>query len=254
MNEAAATGTPALEVVYTPDPIAAAAGVFERTVREAIAARGSATVCVSGGKTPLPLYARLASEADLPWDRVTFAFSDERFVAHTHPDSNYGSLRAAFFDRLPTAPAQVLAWPILDTLERSAAAYAQALTALATNGPLFDLALLGIGADGHTASLFPGTGAAPETGTTVASEVPGIGPRLSLSTTTLSASRVVAFLVTGAGKADALRLNFPAAFGGTNGDTAAGTRRRPDPDTAPASAVSAAERLLLVTDSLQPVA
>lgn len=238
-----------LEVVYTLEPIATTAESFEAVVNEAIAARGTAVVCISGGRTPLPLYAKLAAESDLAWDRVTFLFSDERFVPHTHPDSNYRSIKDAFLDRLPLQPKSVLAWPILGTLNESAKAYARAIDELGANGPLFDFSLLGIGADGHTASLFPGTGAALATGSCVAGEVPGIGPRLSLSARTLSDSRVVAFLVTGTDKADALRLNFPAAFG-----TASRGVSGPYPDDAPASAISAKDRLLLITDSLSPLA
>ncbi|MBX3143055.1 MAG: 6-phosphogluconolactonase [Trueperaceae bacterium] len=238
-----------LQVVYTPEPITAAAELFEAVVGEAIAARGEAYVCISGGRTPLPLYAKLAAESDLAWDRVTFLFSDERFVPHTHPDSNYRSIDTAFLGRLPRPPRSVLAWPILGTLSESAAAYARSIDELGARGQLFDFTLLGIGADGHTASLFPGTGAALETGSTVAREVPSIGRRLSLSAPALSDSRVVAFLVTGADKADALRLNFPAAFGGTPDSQAA----MDTPDAAPASAITATERLLLVTDSLEPV-
>lgn len=229
--------------MYTPDPIQAAAALVEEAIASAVAARGQALVCLSGGQTPLPLYAALAAGSELPWERVTFAFSDERFVEHTHQDSNYGSIESTFIRRLPAPPAAVLAWPILADAESSAAAYARIIDQHRRNGPLFDLTLLGIGADGHTASLFPGTGAALDERTALASEVPGLGWRLSLSAKTLSSSRTVLFLVTGAGKADALRLDFPGAFGGS----------RSGPDTAPASAIGAEERLVLVTDSLEPI-
>lgn len=243
MNAVEGSQRAPLEVVYTPDPVQAATALVEEAIAEAVAARGRALVCLSGGQTPLPLYAALAAGSELPWERVTFAFSDERYVEHTHKDNNYGSIASAFLARLPTPPAEVLAWPILASPESSAAAYAQTIDQRRRNGPLFDLTLLGIGADGHTASLFPGTGAALDERTALASEVPGLGWRLSLSAKTLSSSRTVLFLVTGAGKADALRLNFPGAFGGD----------RSGPDAAPASAVGAEERLVLVTDSLAPV-
>lgn len=239
-----------LEVIHTPEPEAVAQQVIESVIAASVAKRGRAALCLAGGSTPLPLYHALASNRRLPWEQVVFALGDERFVAPDHPDSNFGSIKAALLDQVAAREA-VLAWPILESPHESAAAYGRVLRQRLGSEPvMFDLTLLGIGGDGHTASLFPGTGAAASRRTALACDVPEHGWRLSLGVAALSASRVVMFLVTGAAKADALRLTFPATFG-TSSDAAYGA---PAADHAPASAITAVDRLLLVTDSLPPLA
>lgn len=234
-----------LEILSTPAPLAAAEEVVLEAVGAAVEARDRAVLVLAGGGTPLPLYRALAARSDVPWERVVLAFGDERFVPHEHELSNYGAIRREVLDGLATSPAAVLPWPILNDPASSAAAYAALLEERLGGPEAFDLVLLGIGADGHTASLFPGTRAALDERVALASQVPGHGWRLSLGPRALSAGRTVMFLATGPEKAEALRLNFPAALTGTH-DVAP----VPDPDLAPASAIGARERLLLVTDSL----
>lgn len=254
MTSSASRSSLDLETVYTSDTLGSALALVESEIVSAVAQRGAAALCLSGGSTPLPLYRALAA-ADLPWDRVTFAIGDERFVPHDHPDSNYGALKSALLDRV-AAPGAVLAWPILADPAASAVAYERLLDERLGEEPRFDLVLLGLGADGHTASLFPGTGAATSRDTALATFVPGHGWRLSLGVRTLSSCRTVLFLVEGSSKADALRLNFPQAFDDAESSTALdqrpGEAAIPDPDHAPASAIRAFGRLVLITDSLRP--
>lgn len=242
-----------LEILSTPAPLATAEEVVLDGLRAAVATRGKAVVVLAGGGTPLPLYRALARRQDVPWQDVVLTFGDERFVPYQHQESNYGTIQREFIAALPTPPAGVLPWPIRDDPHVSAAAYAALLEERLGGPASFDLVLLGIGADGHTASLFPGTRAALDERVALAVAVPGLGWRLSLGPRALSAGRTVMFLATGPEKADALRLNFPAATARLtpegDGDAAARVKL-PDPDRAPASAIGARERLLLVTDSL----
>jgi 6-phosphogluconolactonase len=194
--------------------------------RAAAAARGRFTLLLSGGSTPRRLYELLAElpgdaaagERGLPWSRTEIFFGDERCVAPDHPDSNYGMARAALLARAPidlADPARVhpvrfesfdLAGAEL-AAERYEAEIARAFGAAAGAAPpRFDLALLGLGADGHTASLFPGTDALLETRRWVAATwVAKLGaPRVTVTFPLLAAARGVLFLVAGAEKAAAV--------------------------------------------------
>jgi 6-phosphogluconolactonase len=141
-----------------------AASEVARRARGAIAARGRFVVALSGGSTPRRLHALLAA-ADGPfssavdWSRVHVVFGDERCVPPDHPDSNYRMARETLLDRVPIPPHQVWRFRGEDPdPERAAAAYAGALQSLFPAGPVhLDLVLLGLGPDGHVASLFPGT-------------------------------------------------------------------------------------------------
>jgi 6-phosphogluconolactonase len=173
-------------------------------------------VCLSGGSTPRRLYERLAGPEiapRFPWDRVHWFWGDERFVPHDHPESNYGMARDALFSRVPAPEENIHAIPTEGlSPEQAADAYARALErfygaeTLAPDRPLFDVALLGIGEDGHTASLFPGRPALEETRRwAVAVTGAKSEPRITLTYPSLDSSRDLAFLVTGAGKRDVLR-------------------------------------------------
>src|SRR4051812_8502729 len=140
---------------------------------KALAATGPFAICCSGGSTPKRLYERLAEPdvaARFPWPRVHWFWGDERFVPHNHPDSNYGMIHAALLSRAPVPPGNIHAVPTEGlTPEQAAGAYEQTLRnfcdtpRLDTGQPMFDVVLLGIGEDGHTASLFPGQPALDET-------------------------------------------------------------------------------------------
>jgi 6-phosphogluconolactonase len=171
------------------------------------------SVCLSGGSTPRRLYERLATPAiasRFPWSRVHWFWGDERFVPHDDPDSNYRMTREALLSRAPIPHDRIHAI-LTECLspEQAAAAYEATLKRflgtdmLAPDRPLFDVTLLGIGDNGHTASLFPGQPALQETRRwAVAVFGATLEPRITLTYPALNSSRDVAFLATGAGKRD----------------------------------------------------
>ncbi len=196
------------------------------TARDAVAARGRFRWVISGGKTPLPLFRRLAGPAGrtFPWAGTELFFADERCVGPHHPESNFGSAWTTFLARVPIPRRQVhrmageLRPPSL-----AAARYARRLAAGGVlhrlAGPLFDVVLLGIGPDGHTASMFPGSPAVEEERRLVVAVpragLPPLIPRLTLTVPALSSAREVDFLVAGAEKAAAIARIFRA---GPRGD------------------------------------
>jgi 6-phosphogluconolactonase len=176
---------------------------------------GAFAVCLSGGSTPRPLYERLAMPsiaARFPWPRVHWFWGDERFVPHDHRDSNYRMVHEALLCRVPVPATNIHAIPTeLLTPEQAALAYEETLKrfygtdALNPNQPLFDVTFLGIGDDGHTASLFPGQPALQER-RRWAVEVVGVRsePRISLTYPALDSSSHVAFLAAGEKKREAV--------------------------------------------------
>jgi 6-phosphogluconolactonase len=183
---------------------------------QALAKQGPFAVALSGGSTPKALY-ELLSQAPylgrMPWDRVHWFWGDERFVPRADTLSNYRMVWDAMLSRAPIPLANVHAVPTEGvTPEKSAALYEAELQRfygsdqLDLAGPLFDVTLLGLGADGHTASLFPGTAVLAER-TRWAAAVIGAKeePRITLTYPALESSRNVAFLVEGAGKRDMLK-------------------------------------------------
>jgi 6-phosphogluconolactonase len=185
-------------------------------------------ICLSGGSTPRLLYERLATPAiaaDFPWPRVHWFWGDERFVPHDHPDSNYRMTREALLSHVPIPSDNIHAIPTEGlSPEAAAVAYEETLKryygadTLTPARPLFDVTLLGIGEDGHTASLFPGQPTLQETQRWAVAVV-GVKsePRITLTYLALDNSRDVAFLATGEGKrnlvarARAGDLTLPAA-------------------------------------------
>ncbi len=158
------------------------------------------TVALAGGSTPKALYERLAV-VDYPWHATEVFFGDERCVPPDHPDSNYNTANAALLSKV-----QARVHRMRGESPDGAALYEDALTSVFGPGiPEFDLVLLGLGEDGHTASLFPGDPALDVTDRRVVRVVRPDYERLTLTLPVLSAAKVALFLVTGANKARRLR-------------------------------------------------
>ena len=173
-------------------------------------------VCLSGGTTPRMLYDALAQppyREAMPWERIHWFWCDERFVPATDERSNYNMVQKLLLERVPVPRKQV--HPILTgsgTAGAAAAAYEEELKrfygagTLEASRPLFDLTLLGVGEDGHTASLFPGSSLLKERARWAASVTgTGVVSRITLTYPALESSRDVAFLVTGAAKREIMQ-------------------------------------------------
>jgi 6-phosphogluconolactonase len=165
---------------------------------------------LSGGSTPRATYQLLACK-DIDWSCVELFFSDERFVPPDHKDSNYRMVRETLLASEFVTPRKLFAIPTDDTPDSAAARYDEALRQqygageLETGVPLFHLTLLGLGDDGHTASLLPGQPVLQERSKWVAAVPQGREePRISLTYPALNASEMVIFLVSGEEKRDAL--------------------------------------------------
>jgi 6-phosphogluconolactonase len=193
----------------------AAAHEFVRCAREAIAARGRFTVALSGGSTPRRSYQLLAAEplrTQVDWECVEIFWGDERCVPPDHPDSNYRMAREAMLEHLPI-PAEHIHRLEAERADREAAARDYETTiarvfdvTIGGQPPAFDLILLGMGPDGHTASLFPHTKALDETTRwVVVNFVAKFNTdRLTLTRPIINRAREVLFLVAGADKAERL--------------------------------------------------
>lgn len=206
--------TRTLMILPDPEALAQAAAVrFMALAAAAIDARGVAQVALAGGRTPRLLYQCLAVAPlarVLDWSRVELWFTDERAVAPDHPESNYRMVRETLLDGLsPLGPRVRRMQGEGADLPWVAAEYAadlrRALPAGPDGRPVLDLVLLGLGSDGHTASLFPGTAILAEQGDVGLVYVPRLGSwRLSLTFGVLNAARAVLFLVSGTDKADVI--------------------------------------------------
>ncbi len=193
-----------------PDALAeAAAEEIRLGAREAIESRGVFRIALSGGSTPRRLHARLTERpyrGGIRWSRIRFFFGDERCVPPGSDRSNYGMAKETLFDRLRVPPEHVFRMRGEDDPKAAAAAYARVLAdevETERGAPRFDMVLLGLGPDGHTASLFPGTRALGERERTVAANwVPRVREwRITMTYRVLNASRRVVFIVAGADKA-----------------------------------------------------
>jgi len=204
-----------MRVVADAEALAqAAAELFAELTAAATQARGFATVALSGGSTPKRMGQLLAAPpyaASVPWSSLEIFWGDERFVPLASDDSNAGVAMRTFLDVVPVDPLRVNAWDTSDiTPDASAAAY-EALVRERVPGPSggfprFDLVLLGMGDDGHTASLFPGTTALGERKrVAVANPVDKLNTtRLTLTAPVINAAAAIVFLMAGAGKASRL--------------------------------------------------
>jgi 6-phosphogluconolactonase len=197
------------------DAPALARRVAEWMTEAARAAKGAFRVSLSGGSTPKTLYALLASDefrGRFPWPLVSWYWGDERFVPHDHPDSNYRMTREAMLAKVPVPPENIHPVPADGTAEDAARRYERTLQeaygapALDPARPLFDVMLLGLGSDGHTASLLPGEPVLTERKRWVAVVSHGRPEtRITMTYPVIESSRRVAFLVAGAEKAAILR-------------------------------------------------
>jgi 6-phosphogluconolactonase len=196
---------------------AAAAERFVKVASEAIAAKGRFSVALSGGSTPRPVYALLASEAyakRVHWASVHVFWGDERCVPPDHPQSNYRMAREALLDAVPIPQKNIHRIRGEDEPDSAATAYERELKTFFGTGhdgktPAtgFDLVFLGMGGDGHTASLFPGSPAVRETVRWVLAQYVEAASmwRITLTPVIINAARNITFLVSGSDKAPRLR-------------------------------------------------
>jgi 6-phosphogluconolactonase len=209
------SGSIEIRKLTTPQELfAAAAEEVVQAAKDAVAARGRFTIALSGGSTPKSLYNLLATNAKtvLPWDRMFFFWGDERHVPPTDPESNYRMAEETMLSKIPVAAGNVFRVEAENPDAAAAAeAYDQTLRKFFAvepgQTPRFDLILLGMGPDGHTASLFPGTAALQEKSQlVVANWVEKFKThRITFTLPVLNAARAVAFLVSGTDKAEALK-------------------------------------------------
>ncbi len=210
-------GSKTRHIVVKPDAEAAAryvADLFCNILCQAVGGRGACRVALAGGTTPRPLYSVLADramDAEMPWQQVEFFFSDERDVPQDDVDSNYGMVQRLLLDHLPVPVVQVHPMPAdSEDLDAAAADYENTVRQRVPAGPegipRFDVILLGMGADGHVASLFPGLESLKEDRRlVVASFVPRLGrSRMTFTFPLINAARHVILMVTGEDKADAV--------------------------------------------------
>ena len=203
---------PEVRILKTaPELFEAGAAEFAAQASQAVRGNGRFTVALSGGSTPKTLYSLLATKPNIPWDKICFFWGDERHVSPDHPESNYRMAHEALLSKVPVRPENVFR---VHAEEKDAAAaasqYEQAVKDFfhlsPGEFPRFDLILLGLGPDGHSASLFPGTSALNETRhLVVANWVPKFNThRITFTFPVLNAAACVLFLASGADKAPIL--------------------------------------------------
>jgi 6-phosphogluconolactonase len=204
-----------IRTLTTPQELfSAAAEEVVGAATDAVAQRGRFTIALSGGSTPKGLFNLLATNAltVLPWDRMFFFWGDERHVPPTDPDSNYRMAQETMLSKVPVPPGNVFRMAAENPdAEAVAEDYEKTLWKFFElepgQIPVFDLILLGMGPDGHTASLFPGTaGLQEKSRLVIANWVEKMKTsRLTFTLPVLNAARCVAFLVSGTDKAAVLR-------------------------------------------------
>ena len=214
-----------LKIIETPADVARAAAQLWVSLKPR-------SVALSGGSTPRALYELLSDPNEpfreqIAWDQTHFFFTDERHVPPDHPDSNYRMVNEAMFSRVPVPPQNIHRVPAENAAAEDAAkAYESDLRNFFGEAiPAFDLVLLGLGEEGHTASIFPGSDVLSETQRLVAAPfVQKLNAyRITMTLPVLNNGKSVVFLVTGASKAAILREIF---------------KSKKDPDLYPAQAIS----------------
>jgi 6-phosphogluconolactonase len=217
------------EILDTPEALAARASAL---IAELMAGcQAPYRLCLSGGSTPRAAYKLLAHRNDIAWDCVEIFFGDERLVPPDHPDSNYRMVRETLLAGGQVQPRLLLPMPTDGTPDACAQAYEEVIrqqygaSRLDPDVPLFDLMLLGLGADGHTASLIPGQPVLRERTRWVAAVTEGRPEvRLTLTYPALESSRLTLFLAAGADKREAVarvragEANLPAGALNPSGD------------------------------------
>jgi 6-phosphogluconolactonase len=201
-----------------PEELArAAAEIISRTAKIAVAQKGSFAIALSGGTTPRPMHRLLAKNpyrSEIPWHRTHIFWVDERMVPADHPDSNFGLARKDLLDHVPLPAANIYPMPTETAPDQGALQYQRQLKDFfespAGRYPVFDLISLGLGSDGHVASLFQGHPAA-EAGADWVISVKGGNPvldRLTLTFPVLNSAAHLFFLVSGKGKAAIIKTLF----------------------------------------------
>jgi len=188
-------------VVSSGELARAAAGWLAERLSETVKTQKSASIALSGGTTPRDVHVALAALGGVPWDAVHVYFGDERCVPPDHEDSNYRMAKESLLARVPIPPQNVHR-PLGESADRDAAARAYE----AILPEVIDVVVLGVGEDGHTASIFPGSPALVESGRRY---LPVVGPkpppeRLTLTPLALAAAGTLLVLAKGEGKADAV--------------------------------------------------
>jgi len=195
-----------VEILPDDDSLAKrAAAIIAADARAAVAARGRFVMAVSGGKSPWLMLADLASE-DVPWANVHVFQIDERIAPAGDPDRNYVHLRASLLEHAPIPPEQIYAMPVESPdVDTAAKDYAHTLESVAGKPPVLDLAHLGLGPDGHTASLIPNDPVLNVTDADVA--ITGVYQdrrRMTLTYPVINRARRILWLVSGKDKVPAL--------------------------------------------------
>ncbi len=220
-----------------------AADLFAHAVREAVEQRGQARIAISGGSTPKAVFVLLAAEyVDvIPWDKLQLFWVDERCVPPDNEESNFGMTRDAMLSKVPLAAGNVHRMEgELDPQEAASRYESEIRNTFKLEGaetPTFDLIVLGLGPDGHTASLFPHTEGLNEMARIcIANHVPQKDTwRMTLTWPVITQGREVVFLIEGADKAEIIRTVFAGAY---------------DPETYPAQLIRPASgRLSLLLDA-----
>ncbi|MDX1418224.1 MAG: 6-phosphogluconolactonase [Candidatus Promineifilaceae bacterium] len=194
--------------------VRSAAGLIFQEASTAIADRGRFHFVLSGGSTPAPLYKYLAEpeqQEEISWERTHFYWGDERCVPPDDPGSNYRQAKMLLLDHLPVLPERIHRMKGELSPEEAASEYAAQLSILGEEGrkwPRFDVVLLGMGEDGHTASLFPGSRSDEYENKSVIPVTAHYGDRpsdrISLTPQVFNGARMILFLVVGEGKAQAV--------------------------------------------------
>jgi len=206
------------KILVLPDAEALAEAACQRVIeciRGSVAARGRCVIALSGGSTPRALYARLAQHPELPWDRVELCFGDERPVPPDHAQSNARMVQEALTHGPFVPPSNVHRIQGELPAPEAARAYESVLRGLFPGEglPRFDLVLLGLGSDAHTASLFPRSSALQENQSWVVAHwvEAQASERITLTFPAINAARLCLFLVSGQDKASALHAVLESA-------------------------------------------